>query len=300
MKSQHRSRLSALAVSAVLAAGAARAESGPAIELAFGHRVGDRFAISLSTDTHTAIDTRIARGNRIREDVTLRYRATVEVLAVDSHGMPVRERHEGVALEYTRPDGNGSLFKDDATFEVVHQDDGSVAMFLFGARVEPRIEAIVGDLLAHRIESSVGRLLDPGRPVAVDDRWELDAARVRSFLAARGLHGVDLDGAATAQLRGGDGQPLRLHYAIPIQSFGLPELPDASRVTRTRGSLEGDLELASAPGHRPVAHASALQLRMGGRVAIAGDRRPARFVLTRSQSVDQRTDTVRDQLASMH
>src|SRR5262245_19375851 len=106
MKTHRRLRSVAYAL-AFLGSAAAGADPGPAIELGLHHRVGDRYALSLSTDTNTAIDTRGASGRGFRQDVTLRYTATVEVLEVDAQGLPVRERHEGAQLSYSRPDGTG-------------------------------------------------------------------------------------------------------------------------------------------------------------------------------------------------
>jgi hypothetical protein len=256
--------------------------------------VGDRYALTLSTETDTASR---AGSERFHEDVALRYAATVEVLEVDATGMPVRERHEGVELRFERPDGTGSLFKEGATFEVVRKGDAGVALYLFGGRVESKIEKVVGDLLLHQTEYGVARLIDPGRPVAPGERWDLDAERVRTFLRHRGLHGADLDGTATARLSGGEGEPLRIHYEIPVASFALREMPAGARTTRARADLEGDVEFAAGPAYRPVSHSSALSARLNGELDSA---RPARFELSRSQSVDQRTETVRDQLASTH
>jgi hypothetical protein len=150
----------ALALAAVLAL-ASRAEPD-GIALRPRYQTGDRYSLALSVDTNTRVYAR----DSFRERVELRYSAQVEVLETDAAGVPLRERHEQVELTSVRPDGTRALFTKDTTFELDRHSDGSVAIEFRGERVEPRIEKIVGDLLAHQAEYALAALLDPGRPAS--------------------------------------------------------------------------------------------------------------------------------------
>jgi hypothetical protein len=268
------------------------------IALRPGYRVGDRYAIALVTKTDTRVDARGAASKSFREKVELRYTAQVEVLEVDAAGAPLRERHEGVDLTYERPEGRQSLFAQGAVFELTRRSGGSVEIRFGGERVQPQIERIVGDLLAHQSECTVAALLDPGRPVAVGERWELDPDRVREFLRARGIQSPKLSGPSTAKLETGDGDQLSLRYRIPIDQFALKDLPENSTRTDSEGSLQGELRLDGHGLHRAIAHTSALSLEIDGAVHPPGTTATAAWSLARSQSVDQHTETLRDQLAT--
>src|SRR6185295_16287149 len=115
-------------------------------------------------------------------------------------------------------------------------------------------ERIVGELLAHQSEYALAALLDPGRPVVVGERWELDPERVRDYLRARGIRSAALEGAATAQLGTGKGDRLALRYEIPIRRFELPDLPEGAERTSSEGSLKGELELDGQGLHRTQVH----------------------------------------------
>jgi hypothetical protein len=268
------------------------------IRLRSGYSPGDQYVLSLTTVTHTDVSARGAEQGSFKEDVELRYDATVEVVETDTDGAPVRERHEGVDLTYVRPDGSGSLFKKGAAFEVLRKDGGAIQIYFRGARVEAKIEKIVGDLLTHQFEYAVGALVDPGRPVQVGETWTLEANRVQEFLRARGMQGVELDGPATATLGEGKGDQLAIRYRIPIDSFALSEMPLNAQTARSHGRLEGEVQLDANALHRPVVHSSELALRMKGAMQLAGSARTSPWSLRRSQSVEQRTQTVKDQLAS--
>lgn len=262
------------------------------------YQVGDRYALSLSLDTKTRVDVRGAARDSFREDVELSYAAQVEVLETDAAGLPLRERHEGVELDSARAMETSELFVKGAVFELTRRADSSVEIHFRGARVEPRIEKIVGDLLAHQTEYAIAALLDPGRPVAIGERWELEPARVEEFLRTRGIRAVALDGAASVELAKGESEGLVLRYRIPIRRFAIPELPDGASSSDSKGRLEGEVQLDGGGFHRARAHTSELRLDIKGALRAPGSSRAARWHLSRAQSVDQHTETLKDQLAS--
>jgi hypothetical protein len=296
-RQRRRSHLCAAIALAALGSPAIRA-ADDGVVLRPRYQAGDRYALTLATRTNTSVDARGGARNAFREDVELRYAAQVEVLETDATGAPLRERHENVDFTSVRPDGTKSLFAPGATFELARHSDGSVRIQFKGERVAAKIEQIVGDLLAHQSEYAIAALLDPGHPVAVGERWELDPERVRAFLHARGIRSVKLDGAATAQLEAGEGGQLALRYRIPIEKFVLPDLPAGTTRTDSEGSLEGEVQLGAQGLHRAVAHGSSLELEIDGAVHQPGTARATAWSLARSQSVDQRTETLRDQLAT--
>jgi hypothetical protein len=262
------------------------------------HQVGDRYALSLSLDTTTRAGARRAEHNSFREDVELHYAAQVEVLETDAAGIPVRERHEGAELTSERPEGKRELFVKGAVFDLARRGDGSVEIQFRGERAAPAIEKIVGDLLAHQSEYALAALLDPGRPLSVGDRWELDPVRVGEFLRARGIRDAVLDEPATAVLATGDRDALALRYRIPIREFALAELPEGATAQRSKASLEGEVQLDSGGFHRARAHSSRLQVAIDGSLRKVGNAAAGRWRLRRSQSVAQVTETLKDQLAS--
>ena len=294
---RRRSHLCAAIALAALAAPAIRA-ADDGVVLRPRYQTGDRYALALVTQTHTRVDARGGPRNAFREEVELRYSAQVEVLETDAAGAPLRERHEKVELTAVRSDETKSLFAPGATFELARRGDGSVEIQFQGERIAAKIERIVGDLLAHQSEYALAELLDPGHPVAVGQRWELDPEHVRDFLEARGIRKVKLDGAATAQLESGEGGRLSLGYRIPIEKFVLPDLPEGTTRTDSEGSLQGDVELDGRGLHRAVAHRSSLELEIDGANHQPGTARATAWTLERKQSVDQRTETLKDQLAT--
>jgi len=297
VKRQRRSHVRAVIALAALVAPAVSAAPEDVV-LRPRYQVGDRYALVLSTETKTRVDARGTARDSFRENVELRYAAQVEVLDTDAAGAPVRERHEGVDLTYVRPGGTQSLFAKGASFELTRRTDGTVEIRFRGERVGAKIEKIVGDLLAHQSEYAIAALLDPGRPVAVGERWELEPERVRDFLRARGIRAVKLDGAATAELGAGEGGQLALRYRIPIRGFALPDLPPGASPEDSEGSLDGEVQLDARGFHRARAHSSALALELDGSLDTPGTARAASWRLRRSQSVDQHTETLKDQLAS--
>jgi hypothetical protein len=294
---RRRSYLCAAIAFAALASPAIRA-ADEGIVLRPRYQAGDRYALTLVTKTNTSVDARGGARNAFREDVELRYAAQVEVIETDAAGAPLRERHENVDFTSVRPDGTKSLFAPGATFELVRRSDGTVQIQHQGERVAAKIEQIVGDLLAHQSEYAIAALLDPGHPVAVGAHWDLDSERVQAFLQARGIRSVKLDGTATAELQAGEGGQLALRYRIPIEKFVLPDLPAGTTRTESEGSLQGELQLGAEGLHRAVAHKSSLELEIDGAVHQPGTARATAWSLERTQSVDQRTETLKDQLAA--
>ena len=296
-RQRRRSHLCAAIALAALAAPAIRA-ADDGVVLRPRYQAGDRYALTLVTKTNTSVDARGSASKAFREDVELRYSAQVEVLETDAAGAPLRERHANVEFTSARHEGKKSLFAPGASFELARRSDGSVQIQFQGERVAAKIEQLVGDLLSHQSEYAVAALLDPGHPVAVGERWELDPERVGEFLHTRGIRSVKLDGAATAQLEAGEGGRLALRYRIPIRKFELPDLPAGTRRTESEGSLKGEVQLDAQGLHRAVSHSSSLALEIGGAVHQPGTARATAWSLARSESVDQRTDTLKDQLAT--
>jgi hypothetical protein len=262
------------------------------------YQAGDRYALSLSVDTGTRVDARGGTRDAFRENVELHYTAQVEVLETDAAGLPVRERHEGVELASVRPEGKRSLFEKGAAFELTRHRDGGVEIQFHDERADPAIEKIVGELLVHQSEYALAALLDPGRPVNVGERWELDPARVDEFLKARGIRAVALEKPADAVLSGGGRDPVVVRYRIPIRDFALPELPEGSSASDSEGTLAGEVKLDASGLHRVRAHTSKLELDIDGTLTTSGRVGAGRWHLRRSQSVAQHTETLKDQLAS--
>jgi hypothetical protein len=294
---RRRSHLFATLALAALCAPEIRAAADE-VALRPGYRAGDRYALQLATKTNTRVDARGAASNAFKEDVELRYSAQVEVLETDAAGAPLRERHENVDFTSVRPDGTKSLFTPGATFELARRSDGTVQITFHGERVSAKIEQVVGDLLAHQSEYAIAALLDPGRPVAVGERWDLAPEHVQGFLHTRGIQSAKLDGAATAKLEPGEGGRLAIRYRIPIKKFVLPDLPAGTTHTESEGSLQGEVQLDGQGLHRALAHSSSLELEIAGAIHQPGTARTTAWTLARSQSVDQHTETLKDQLAT--
>jgi hypothetical protein len=293
----HRTELGIIALAAVIASAAHSAEEDVALRPRY--QVGDRYALSLAVDTETRVDARGNARNSFREHVELRYAAQIEVLETDGTGLPMRERHESAELTSVRPEGVSELFVRGTVFELVRHADGDVEIQFHGARADPKIEKIVGDVLAYQVEYGMAALLDPGRPAVIGERWELDPARVGAFLRARGIRDVALDGAASAQLaKKGDG--LALRYRIPIRAFALPDLPEGASPGSAEGRLSGEVLLDGGGLHRARAHASKLALELEGSVDASRAARAAHWRLQRFQSIDQHSETSKDPLSSSH
>jgi hypothetical protein len=257
---------------------------------------GDSYALSLSAKTNAAL---VSRGGPasvdFAEDGELHYSATVVVLETDARGIPIRERHQGVELTSERPGQPGTLFLS-GTFEVQRRD-GDVRVFVAGERAERSVERVVARLLSNQLEFSVGALVDPGRPVAVGESWEIPVAQVRAYLRGQGLRDVKQGAPASATLTR-DGGRLAVRYQIPIDSFRLRKMPANAHASRSEGRLEGTLQLGSQ--QRPVHHASTLALSLRGAVVKSGVSTSYPWSYQSTQALDQRTRRVEPELASAY
>lgn len=287
-----------LALSLLATIGTLQAASAEEISLRPRYQQGDGYVLSLSAVKSSELLARGDAGRPFREDVHLRYEANVVVLETDAAGIPLRERHRDVALTYARPDGSGSLFGAPSAYEV-RRANGDVEIFVAGERAPRELERVVAELLAEQFEYGIGALLDPGRPVAVGERWELERGQVRRFLRQRGVEGVRLGGPASASLEREDGRGLLLRYSIPMQAFRPSALPPNARPARSQGSLEGELRLEPERARTPLRHSSKLALRVQGSVFGAGVAPSFPFRFESSEALDQHTLTVRrDQVAA--
>ncbi len=264
-------------------------------------RTGDRFQLSLRTETTTSGLARSGEPHVFDEAVRLEYDATVLVLETSESGRPVRERHEDVALAVTRPDGSSSVFGGNATLEVRWADRG-IEIFSGDERAPEAFEDIVGEMLTQRFDrAAFAAWLEPPPSVAVGDRWELDADQTRRMLAERGLRAAGFEAPPTATLER-HGESRVIHYRIPVQRFAIDELPQRTRVARSQAVLEGRLGLPGPATAGAFVHSSSLTLDMSGSVAGSAptvtwsfDREAKRsdapsqhWRLGRSSSVDQR------------
>jgi hypothetical protein len=275
----------------------APALAGEEIVLRPRRRPGDAYRLSLSVATRTEAASRAAEGRSSEEDVRLLYNASVVVLEVDAAGRPVRERHDGVRLTFERPGETGSLFGRDASYEVRRGDDGDVRLYVRDRRVDREVEKIVAEILASQLEHGLeARLIDPGRPVAVGESWELDPALARRFLDERGVRVLAFAGAPSATLERGvdedDLDQLAIRYSIPIAWCEPTRLPANARAGESEGRFEGLVRLASGPGE-PASRSSRLRFRVQGITGAAS----GAWSLERSQRSDQRVTAIETRTA---
>lgn len=289
-----------LAVALVLAAGPAAA--GQALEMRPRRAPGDAYRLSLSTTTETRATSRGEEGKAVAEDVRLDYEATVTVLAVDDAGRPIREAHERVRLDFTRPGESGSLFGPGTAFEVRRDELGRIALLVGNKRVEQRIEELVTPLLERQFEHTLeAQLVDPGRPVADGDTWTLDRRLAKRFLRDRGVRVVDFDGPATAQVRReavAQGPDVWvIDYRIPMDWLELDPMPVNARPARSQGHFQGQLRLAVERGEGVAVHSSDLDLEMNGIVHASRVTRPFPWRVESSRLVDQRVQPLEPRIA---
>lgn len=287
---------------ALLLAFAAGAASAERVDLAPRYAAGDAYMLSLSTVTDTRASSQDGAQRRTWEDrVRLDYEAAVRVLEVDAQGHPRRERHTGVRLTARRPDGERSLFDDGTAFEV-RRDGEALRVLVNGSRIEPALEEIVRSVLQDRFEDAAAdALLDPGRPVAVGETWELDPALARRFLRARGVRAVRLAGPATASLQlQPQGEPHGqrvVAYRIPVAWLEAEGLPENARTAGSEALYEGQIRLPAEAGDA-TRHASTLTLRLHGHLEGAGPAQTAPWSLERSKIADQSVRVVQRAEAS--
>ena len=268
--------------------------SGEEIVLRPAYQPGDSYRLSLEVTTKTEASSAGVEGKATAEHVRLAYDASVVVLEVDRQGRPVRERHEGVRLTFQRPDGSGSLFGPDTSYEVRREDGGRVRLSVQGRRADRRSEAIVAEILASQFEHTLESVLvDPGRPVAVGESWELDPKLVRRFLRERGVRVVRFGGAARASLerqwREDDQVDLVVHYHVPIAWFELDRAPRRTQPSESEALLEGEILLASGARRTTISRSSHLDLNMRGITNSApGVAESVAWSLQRSMLADER------------
>lgn len=272
--------------------------SADGIQIRPRYTAGDEYVVSLATTTRTDFHARGDVARSIDDEVELRYWARVVVVEIAADGSPLRERHEGVELTVVQAGGSRSLLKQGAEFEVVRAADGAIQILHRGKPVDPKLEKIVGHLLARQLEHGVAALVDPGRAVEVGEIWQIEGDRVQSFMRARGIQDAELDGPATATLEALPGDRLAVRYRIPIDGFALGELPSNTHNARSRASLEGEVQLDAGGVHRAIGHSSALAVRIKATMKEPGNTRAASWSVRRSESVVQRSETLTDQLAS--
>jgi hypothetical protein len=232
------------------------------------YRPGDSYLLNLGATTETDASSGGSVNKRFHKQVQVDYEATVVILEVDGKGRPVRERHEDVSMLVQSPRGSGPVFEEGTSFEV-HRGDGEITVFFGNRRADPKREKAIVQVLETQFEHTLEpSLLDPGRPVAVGETWELDRSLVRKLLWQRGVPVVQLGEPATATLlrRMGDGDKsaLEIDYRIPIAWLNVRRmLPDAV-AGESEGLLEGTIRLASLPDRTPVSRKSSLAVTVNG------------------------------------
>lgn len=252
---------------------------------------GDARTLSLSTTTNTESLSGAAEGRRSGEAVRLTYRASVTVLEVDGDGRPRRERHEHVQLAYERPEGSGSLFQPGATFEARRGKRGGWQLFAGDRRLDRKVEKVVSGLLESQLEHGLlPALLDPGRPVATGETWELERRLAKRLLEERGLRVIEFGAAPSATLLGEPGGPRRLAYRIPVDWVELNRMPPDARTAASEASLEGEVAL-DADGHA-LGHTASLAVRMNGALVKTGVATAVPWRLESSRLTAQRTQAL--------
>ncbi len=286
MKSLMRRLLPILLVFAPVLAGA----EPLALRTAF--EVGDAYLLQLSTRTETEAESRTGETRRFVEEVELRYRADVVVLAVDPTGRPTRERHFGVRLTHQRPDGNGTLFGSGTNFEV-RREAGETRLYVKGERVAQRLETVVADVLRWQFEPGVGPdLLDPGRAVSEGESWPLDPELAERFARSHGVRVLTMGDPGRATLeRDPDTDQLGVTYEVPIRSFTLDRLPQGRRPSETTAVLAGRVRLPTGP-RELVTHTSRLELALHGSAAPEGSALPWPWSARSRTTAEERAERV--------
>jgi hypothetical protein len=228
-------------------------------------------------------------GKSIEESRGYEYRASVVVQEVGRDGRPSRERHADVQLAVAGPEGHGALLEKGITLEVRRSQDGEVRIYMDGYRADRKTEKIVTEILASQFERTLQpALLDPARPVAVGETWDLDPSLARQFLEERGIRVVRFAGPPAATLLREDGA-LVIRYRIPIAWFEIFEMPANNQAAQSEARFEGMVRLASDPRRPPIASSSHLALSLNGvRTTRAGMTQAVAWSLRRSSLEGQR------------
>lgn len=262
------------------------------VRLELRQRPGDVYQLDLSTRTETEARSQSPERRTFEEEVTLTYRARVEVLEVDEAGRAVVERHQRVELTFDRPDGSGSLFPVGTSYEARLDSAGRWQLWSRSGRLAGDVERVVGDVLGGQLErTELSRWIDPGRPVAVGERWELAEEAARGLFRSQGLRLLKLERPATATLHRAspDGRALEVRYRVEAAWCEPLEVPVNTSTGRTGAVLEGEVSLSGEPHGRPVAHQARLETEMRGVIDKRGVARPVAWRVERSARTDQTT-----------
>jgi len=228
---------------------------------------GDRYQLSLQSQTKTAALSRAPEHRSFDESVRLDYRATVVVLETDGSGRPVRELHQNVDLRFSRPSASRSLFQEGASYEV-RRGHGDMQIFIGDRRAPADVERVVVDLLKNRFDrEAFTSWIEPGRTVEVGETWELDGSSARRLLSDRGIHVRGFDGPPTATLEA-NGSSLLVRYRIPLGRVELDEMPPNTETAKSHSVYEGQIELPGDSGH--MAHSSNFAFDIQGGVWNSG------------------------------
>jgi hypothetical protein len=279
----------ALMLFALLVGATAGTTAAEEIRLVARHRVGDTFSLALDATTHTRALSRSPATQAAGENVQLRYDAGVVILAVDSDGRSLRERHQNVRFRYERPDGSGSLLPAGTHYELRRRSNGSARIFVGDERLDRRRESLITALLASQFEATLGpELLEPVDPVSVGDSWALDAGVARRFLRQQGLRILEFGAPASATLERVRNEPdaeLRIRYEIPIARLELTQMPPNARTAVSDAHYRGELRLG--PSRRLRLHTASLAVDLSGSILKRGVATSFPFALHSSKLVRQ-------------
>jgi hypothetical protein len=265
---------SLLSLGVSLALAVAVPASAEEIALVPKHRPGDSYLLTLGASTITDASSGGSVNKRYHERMEVDYEATVVILEVDAEGHPIRERHDDVKLAVQSTQGSGPVFEGDSSFEV-HRDDGEITVLFQGHRADPKTEKAIVRVLETQFEHTLEpSLLDPGRPVAVGETWELDRSLAHELLWRRGVQVVKFGEPATATLAhraGADGRAgLEIDYRIPISWLHADGLLPNAMAGNTEGFFGGTIRLASSAQSVPITRTSRLTLDVDGAVGTSG------------------------------
>jgi hypothetical protein len=264
-----------LSVGAILAL--AVAATAPAEEIAFlpKYQPGDSYVLTLGATSETDASSGGSVSKRFHEMLQMDYEATVVILEVDGEGRPIRERHQDVSMVVRSTQGSGPVFEGDLTLEV-HRHHGKVRVFCDGCRTNPNKEKAIVRILETQFEHTLEpSLLDPRRPVAVGESWELDRSLAGELLRRRGVRVAAFGEPATATLvrrAGDDGSVgLEVDYRIPISWVNVSELFPSAFAGETDGLLQGRVRFAPALDRVPISRTSTLTLDVDGAVTTSAE-----------------------------